>query len=102
MVTALRGGSGLEGPLRATVEVLRQQQSASVKRFVAELNLWALMFLIFAVAIPGLGSTLLIVASAFGAIKINEASYVLLIGVAVLFEFIVIGFVKSRRPVVPF
>lgn len=98
MVTALRGGASIEGALESVIEVLRLQQAASIKRFSGELNLWALVFLIFAVAVPGLGSTVLIVISAFGGIQVSETTYMTILAMCFVMQIIIVGFVKARRP----
>ena len=60
----------------------------------------ALVYMLFAVAIPGLGSTLLIVLSSFGGVKVSEAFYISLISLCFFVELVIIGFIKSRRPAV--
>jgi flagellar protein FlaJ len=100
LVTALRGGASLEGALKTLVEILKREQASRIRGFVSELNLWALMFMIFAVAVPGLGSTLLIIISAFGGIQVSEMTYVMALAGCFVVEILIIGFIKSRRPIV--
>lgn len=100
MVTALRGGASLEGALKSIIEVLQLHQGAAIRRYVSELNLWSLIFLIFAVAVPGLGSTVLIVISAFGGVRVNEVTYMTILALSFFMEIIIIGLIKSRRPAV--
>jgi pilus assembly protein TadC len=100
MVTALRGGASLEGALRSVIEVLRIQQATAIKRFSGELNLWSLLYLIFAVAVPGLGSTVLIVVSAFGGVRVSEFTYITIVSLAFIVQILIVGLVKSRRPAV--
>jgi len=100
MVTAIRGGASVEGALKSVIEVLRMQQATSIRRFGAELNMWALVYLIFAVAIPGLGSTVLIVISSFGGVRVEESMYLSMLAACFVVEILLIGFMKARRPVV--
>ncbi|MEK6954023.1 MAG: type II secretion system F family protein [Candidatus Micrarchaeota archaeon] len=100
MLTSLRAGSSLEGALRSTIETLNNYQRAQIKGFSGELNVLTLVYMIFAVAIPGLGSTLLIVLSSFGGVQVNELFYVSLISLCFFIQMIIIGFIKNRRPAV--
>jgi archaeal flagellar protein FlaJ len=100
LLTALRGGSSVEGALKNTIESLNNYQRQQIKGFAGELNVFALIYMLIAVAIPGLGSTLLIVLSSFGGIKISEVFYIALISGCFFLEMIIIGFIKSRRPAV--
>ncbi|MFH1257953.1 MAG: type II secretion system F family protein [Candidatus Micrarchaeota archaeon] len=100
MLTSLRAGSSLEGALKTTISTLNNYQRQQIKGFTGELNALTLVYMIFAVAIPGLGSTLLIVLSAFGGIKVNEFFYIALVSLCFFVEMVIIGFIKSRRPAV--
>ncbi|MFH1751274.1 MAG: type II secretion system F family protein [Candidatus Micrarchaeota archaeon] len=100
MLTSLRAGSSLEGALRSTIETLNNYQRQQIKSFAGELNILTLMFMLFAVAIPGLGSTLLIVLSSFGGIEVSELFYVSMISGCFFIEMVIIGFIKNRRPLV--
>ncbi len=100
MITALRGGASLEGALGSIIAVLKRDQASRIRSFIHELNLWALIYMIVAVAVPGLGSTVLVVISAFGGIVVTEMTYLMALAACFVTEIIIIGFIKSRRPVV--
>ncbi len=100
MITALRAGSSLDNTLKSTIATLNNYQKQQIKEFSGELNTLALVYMLFAVAVPGLGSTLLIVLSSFGGVKVSEVFYIALISGCFFVEMIIIGFIKSRRPVV--
>ncbi|MFH0972024.1 MAG: type II secretion system F family protein [Candidatus Micrarchaeota archaeon] len=100
MLTSLRAGSSLDLALKTTIATLNNHQRQQIKGFAGELNVLTLVYMLFAVAVPGLGSTLLIVLSSFGGIKVNELFYVSLVSFCFFVEFIIIGFIKSRRPTV--
>ncbi|MCX6767423.1 MAG: type II secretion system F family protein [Candidatus Micrarchaeota archaeon] len=100
MITALRGGASLEGALSSIISVLKRDQASRIRTFIHELNLWALVYMIVAVAVPGLGSTVLIVISAFGGIVVTEMTYVFALVACFIAEIVIIGFIKSRRPIV--
>jgi len=100
MITALRGGASLEGALSSMIDILKRDQAARIRNFIHELNLWALVYMIIAVAVPGLGSTVLVVISAFGGITVTEMTYAFALALCFVAEIVIIGFIKSRRPIV--
>lgn len=100
MLTSLRAGSSLENALRSTIATLNNFQRQQIKGFAGELNILTLVYMLFAVAIPGLGSTLLIVLSSFGGVNVSEAFYISLICACFFVEMIIIGFIRNRRPAV--
>ncbi|MBI5224989.1 type II secretion system F family protein [Candidatus Micrarchaeota archaeon] len=100
MLTSLRAGTPVDGALKNTIASLNNHQRQQIKEFSSELNVLSLLYMLFAVAIPGLGSTLLIVLSSFGGIKVNELFYVAIISSCFFVEAIIIGFIRSRRPAV--
>ena len=99
IVTALKSGASLQNALSSVLMALRQFQSQSVKAYSQELNLWVLIFIISAVAIPSLGVTLLVILSTFGGVGVNEYFIMGLLAVCFFVEFVLIRFVKLRRPV---
>jgi len=98
LVTALRSGSSMQGALKGLVKSVQEFQHAQIKDYASELNLWTLMFMIFAVAIPGLGSTLLVVLSTFGGMQVTETIFMSIIGFCFVVEFVIVELIKSRRP----
>lgn len=99
IVTALKAGASLQGALASVVQALHQYQSQNVKAYIQELNLWILLYIIVAVAIPSLGVTLLVILSTFGGIGVNEWFIIMMLLGCFLGEFALIEFVKVRRPV---
>ena len=100
IVTALRSGSSMQSALRGLVTSLDEYQKTQIKEYTGELNLWALMYMVFAVAIPGLGSTLLIVLSTFGGIPVTETIFIYIISFCFMVEIVIIELIKTRRPAV--
>lgn len=100
MVTALRAGTSIETALKSVIGILENYQKNQIRNYTGELNLYVLMYMVFAVAVPGLGSTILIVLSAFGGARVSESTVLLIIGACFLIQFLIIGFLKSRRPAV--
>ncbi len=97
--SALVSGSSLSKSLDAAIRSLDAEQKASIRSYAKELNLWSLLYLLFAVAIPTIGAVLILVLSAFVGGAMSTTSYLLLIVACFCVQAGIIGFVKSRRPI---
>jgi flagellar protein FlaJ len=100
IITSIRAGSGALKALESVLIVLEKNQRDQIRSYTQELNLWSMVYMVFAVAVPGLGTTILIIMSAFSGMQITESVFVLVIGACVVIELIIIGFIKVRRPAV--
>ena len=100
MVNALKSGADIGQTIKQIVDNLSEEQRISIKKYGAQLNPLALMYMIFCVIFPTLGITFLLVISSFIGIGI-DVQYLLLgiLGFLVMFQFMLIGLIKSRRPV---
>ena len=100
MVNALKSGADIGQTIKQIVDNLGEEQRIAIKKYGAQLNPLALMYMIFCVIFPTLGITFLLVISSF--IGIGFDVQYLLIGILVfllMFQFMLIGLIKSRRPV---
>lgn len=97
---AMGAGADLGNVLQTVVESLSAEQKTAIKRYGAELNPLAVVYLVVSVIFPPLGVTALIVlGNVFGMGIKKELFYLVLIAV-VMFNFIYLGLIKGRRPVV--
>jgi flagellar protein FlaJ len=100
MVNALKSGADIGQTMKQIVDNLSEEQRIAIKKYGAQLNPLALMYMIFCVIFPTLGITFLLVISSF--IGIGFDVQYMLIGILVflmMFQFMLIGLIKSRRPV---
>lgn len=100
LINTLKAGASLEEALRALIEDLVVDRRDRIKSYIAELNLWVLLYMLFAVAIPSIGATLLVILSSFAGFGISKEFFVIFIGLTLVIQFVLINFMKSRRPVV--
>jgi len=99
LVTALKAGASLQGALNSILLALRKYQSQNIKAYSQELNLWILIYIFISVAIPSLFITLLVILSTFGGIGINESFIVMLMLACFIGEFVLVEYIKIRRPI---
>lgn len=98
LVNAMRAGSSIENALVSFVDSLVDYQERQIKNYTAELNMFALMFLLFAVAIPSMGLTVLVIMSAFAGLGLNQYTFIVMVAVCIVIQVIMISMIEGRRP----
>ncbi len=98
ILNAIRSGSDLSGIIEELVKEYSLEQKTKIKMYGGQLNSLALVYMIFAIIMPSIGITFLIILSFFSDFAINEGVLVLILLVIVVFQFVFIGVVKSKRP----
>lgn len=102
LINTLKAGASVKGALTTIIDDLSRVQRSQIKDYAQELNLWSLLYMLFAVAIPTIGATMLVVLSGFAGFKITQVSFVSFLVVVFFVQFVLIGFIKSRRPFIQF
>lgn len=99
IVNALKTGSDVAEALEAISVDIRMEKENKIKAYGKELNLYALIYMMFAVILPSMGVTLLVILSSFlGSGVITETVFwVVLVGL-IIFQSLFIMFVKNKRP----
>ena len=98
LLNSLNSGASLRGALATVVESLNSQQLRAIKDYAAELNLWILLYLLLAAAIPTMGITFLVIMSAMAGLSIGPEALIFIILFAGVMQVVLIGFVKTRIP----
>jgi len=98
ILTSLRSGSSLAGSISSVVDLLLNERERRIKNYSAEMNLFVLLYLLFAAAIPTLGVTFLVIFSALGGTKIGAVEILGVMIAAFITQLILVSFVKSRTP----
>ncbi|HJW96684.1 MAG TPA: type II secretion system F family protein [archaeon] len=100
IVNSLKSGADIGNTIKQIVDNLAEEQRVAIKKYGSQLNPLTLMYMIFAVIFPTLGITFILVLSSFVGIGIDLQ--IVLIGIILfllLFQFMIIGLIKSKRPV---
>lgn len=98
LVTTMKSGGSVTTAINAQVDSLVEQQKESIKRYSAELNLWTLVYLIIAAAMPSLGVTFLVIASSIGGSGIGKEAVILIAFLAFAVQIAMILLVRSKVP----
>lgn len=102
LVNTLKAGASLKGALRSVIDELTADQRNKIRDYAHELNLWSLVYMLFAVAIPTIGATLLVILSSFAGFGVTEGMFIAFIVLCFFVQYVLIGLVKARRPIVQF
>ncbi|MFH1403725.1 MAG: type II secretion system F family protein [Candidatus Altiarchaeota archaeon] len=100
IVNALKSGSSLEGILRELVRDLTVEQKMKIRNYAQELNVMVLIYMLFAVVIPTIATTLIIVLGPFLGIDMGPKVFYIILPVCFFIQISLMEFIKSRRPVV--
>ena len=100
LLNAIKTGTDLQRPLENIVNEILKGQLLSIKRYGQELNPWTLMYMMFAVIMPSLGITFMMILSTFTGTALSD---IMLVGVIIFLTFFQVMFmniIKTKRPTV--
>jgi flagellar protein FlaJ len=100
LTNSMRSGVDIGDTLSRLVVNLSEEQKVLVRKYGSQLSPLALMYMMLAVVMPTLGISFLLIFSSFTGIVISEFTFYFIIIVLAIFQFMFIGIVKNRRPVV--
>jgi len=102
LVNTIKAGASVQNALRTIIDELLLVQKTKIRDYAQELNLWALLYMLFAVAIPTIGATMLVILSSFAGLAINQGTFIFFVVMSLCIQVVLIGFIKTRRPHVTF
>jgi len=100
ILNSLKAGTMLTTTLRGIVQDLTSDQHRKIKSYAQELNVLALIYLLFAVAIPTIVTTLAIVMASFSGAQVSEDTFLYIVVVCYFIQLVLVGLIRSRRPTV--
>ncbi|MFH1055377.1 MAG: type II secretion system F family protein [Candidatus Altiarchaeota archaeon] len=100
IVNSMRSGSSVEGVLRELVKDMTQDRKNKIRNYAQELNLMVLIYMLFAVVIPTIATTLVIVLGPFMGVDLGPRVFYMILPVCFSIQLALMEIIKSRRPVV--
>jgi len=79
---------------------LEWEQKRKIRNYIQELNVLSMIYMLFAVAVPTIITTVLVVLNSLMGTNVTEGIYIFVIGICITIQAILVGFIKSRRPMV--
>jgi len=102
VLNSIRTGSDISNSLSLVLEQISREQTIEVNKYGRKLNPLAMFYMIIAVILPSLGTTMMIVLSSF--IEIQLSLTILIIGAFFLgfIQFMFLSIIKFSRPAIEF
>ena len=99
-VNAVKAGTSVKEALQGIIVALIREQNRKIRNYIQELNVMVMIYMLFAVAIPTIITTVLVVLTALMGTGVNEETYVLVVTLCLIVQVMLVGFIRSRRPLV--
>jgi pilus assembly protein TadC len=99
-VNAVKAGTSVKEALSGIIESLMREQKRKIRNYIQELNVLSMIYMLFAVAVPTIITTVLVVLNSLMGTNVTESIYIFVIGICITVQAILVGFIKSRRPMV--
>jgi len=100
ITNSLRSGTDLSSTLKVIVSDLSYEKLVAIRKYGSQLNPMAMMYMMVAVIFPTLGVSLLMILSSFSTMELTGMVFWIILGITAFLQFIFIGLIKSKRPVV--
>lgn len=97
---ASRSGTDIAKAIGEVVKSINKEQRIAMKIYSSQLNLLTMIYMLLTIILPTLGIVLLVVLSNFVAVILSLPLYLLLIVLLVLVQYLFVGLIESRRPIV--
>lgn len=98
IITTMKSGGSVVNALQSEINELVENQVETIKKYSAELNLWTLIYLLIAAAMPSLGVTFLVIASSVGGSGIGSEAVILIALLAFCVQGALIFLVRGQVP----
>ena len=102
LVNVLKSGSNIKTALKIVISEQMQNHKEKIRGYAQELNLWSLIYMLFAVAIPTIGLTMMLILTTFSGFGMTEVTFVVFGILCLLVQYVIIGLIQSRRPSINF
>ena len=98
VLNSMRTGSDIADSLNAVIDQIVRQQQISVKEYGRKLNPMAMFYMMIAVIVPSLGTTVLIVLATFIGFSMPLSILLIIAGLVGFIQFMFFAVIKSARP----
>ncbi len=100
VINATKAGTSVREALSGIIEALIREHKRRIRNFIQELNMLGMVYMLFAVAIPTIIMTVMVVMTSLMGSGIDENVYALVLAVCFIVQVMLVGFIKSRRPMI--
>jgi flagellar protein FlaJ len=100
ILNAIKTGADVTQALNSVLEQIIKEQKIEVEEYGRKLNPLAMFYMLIAVIVPSLGTTMLIIFSSFMGFKLTMPVLLTLVGLIGFMQFMFYALIKSSRPAV--
>lgn len=100
IINATKAGTSVREALAGIIDALIREHKRRIRNFIQELNMLSMVYMLFAVAIPTIIMTVMVVLTSLMGTGIDENTYIAALLVCFLVQIVLVGFIKSRRPMI--
>jgi len=98
MTAVMKSGGSLQTALLGIVASLRSRQAEKITTYLQEMNLWVLVYLVSAIALPSIALIMMVLLGTIGTMTVSHSALILMFAVSFFFQIILINYLKLRRP----
>jgi pilus assembly protein TadC len=100
ILNSLRVGSEITGAIQSVLDQVVREQKIAVVEYGRKLNPMAMMYMMAAIIVPSLGTTMLVVMATFLGFQLNMTILLILAGLLLFVQFMFLAMIRSSRPAV--
>ncbi len=100
IANAVKAGTDVGPVLSSIVDFLAEEQRIEMRNYGAQLNTLAIMYLMSCIIAPTIALIFMMVISSFVDLPITDTVFWLILGGLVFVQYMFVGLIQSRRPVI--
>jgi len=100
ILNALKTGVDISTALKATITDLTKQHSVEIERYSKKLNSLTMFYMLIAIVLPSLGTTMFVIITGFMNLEINLNFLMIIAFFLVVIQFMFMSLFRSIRPMV--
>ena len=100
ILNSLRVGSQITSAIQSVLDQVVREQKIAVVEYGRKLNPMAMMYMMAAIIVPSLGTTMLVVMATFLGFELNMTILLILAGLLLFIQFMFLAMIRSARPAV--
>ena len=100
ILNSMRTGSNIATSLKSILEQIDREQNIEVQKYGRKLNPLAMFYMIIAVILPSLGTTMMIILSSFVQFEVNLTILLFIVFAIGFIQFMFLAIIRFSRPAV--
>ncbi len=98
IVSGMKAGAPIAQVIEESLESLERYQKTQIIAYGSSLRVLTLVYMMIAVIVPAMALTFLAVMNSLPGVQISSSLFIILLVGVVVAQFMLVGFMKSRRP----